>query len=157
MNARAWTPVVVALAVVAVIALVAALAPQSAPTALAAPPAIPTPASVTRPASPGYITFNPFSASAIAADTTSSCFDVGRQSTIDVLYVIDQATTNTVTLTSQWSVNGTTLAGGVDLVANNTADATDIAQLQVFGRYFCLLANVTNANTITITAQAIAK
>lgn len=157
MNTRAWTPIVVALAVVAVIALVAALAPQSAPTALAAPPAIPTPASVTRPASPGYITFNPFATSAITADTTSTCFDVGKQSTVDVLYTIDQGTTNTVTLTSQWSVDGTRLADGVNLVANNTADATDIAQLQVFGRYFCLLANVSNANTITITAQAIAK
>jgi hypothetical protein len=30
-------------------------------------------------------------------------------------------------------------------------------QVQLFGRYFCLLADVSNSNTVTVTAKAIAK
>jgi hypothetical protein len=146
------------LAVLLVALLLASLPGASAP-ATAAPAAIPTPASVTRPSANGnFITFSPFAGTAsIAEDTYSSCYDVGKYSTIDVLYVIDQGTTNTTTLTSYWSIDGTTKAAGVNVVASNAADATDMAQLQVFGRYFCLLANVTNTEAITITAQAIAK
>jgi hypothetical protein len=60
-------------------------------------------------------------------------------------------------LTSKWSVDGTITASGVNVVASNVADATDIAQLQVFGKYFCILADVTNTNPVTVTAQVIAK
>lgn len=123
----------------------------------AAPAAIPTPVSVTRPAGDGYVTFNPFGGSAITADTTSTCFDVGGKSIVDVLYVIDQTDVNTVTLTSKWSIDGVTTVSGINLVASNTADASDMTQLQVFGRYFCVLADVSNTNAVTITAQAIAK
>lgn len=151
---KLWPMAIVALALVAVLVGVSLL-PQAPATA--APAAIPTPASVTRPAQDGYITFNPFSASAVTADSTSTCFDVGNYSVIDALYVIDQGTTNTVTLTSKWSVDGTTTASGINLVASNVADATDMAQLQVFGRYWCVLADVTNANPLTVTVQAIAK
>jgi hypothetical protein len=123
----------------------------------AAPQAIPTPVSVTRPAAENYITFNPFTAAVLDEDTTSTCYDVAAYSVIDALYVIDQTEVNTVTLTAKWSIDGTTLVDGVNLVANNAADASDMTQLQVFGRYFCVLANVTNTNDITITVQAIAK
>lgn len=123
----------------------------------AAPAAIPTPVSVTRPAGDGYVTFNPFSTAAIATDTTSTCFDVGGRSVVDVLYVIDQGEVNTVTLTSKWSIDGVTTVSGVNLVASNAADASDMTQLQVFGRYFCILADVSNTNAVTITAQAMAK
>jgi hypothetical protein len=82
---------------------------------------------------------------------------VGGRSVVDVLYVIDQADVNTVTLTSKWSIDGTTTVSGVNLVASNSADASDMTQLQVFGRYFCILADVANTNAVTITAQAIAK
>lgn len=151
---KLWPLAIVALALVAVLVGVSLL-PQAPATA--APAAIPTPASVTRPAKDGFITFNPFSGSPITADSTSTCFDVGNYSVIDALYVIDQGTTNTVTLTSKWSVDGTTTASGVNLVASNVADATDMTQLQVFGRYFCVLADVGNTNAVTVTVQAIAK
>jgi hypothetical protein len=124
----------------------------------AAPAAIPTPASVTRPAGDGFVTFNPFSGTpSITTDTTSTCFDVGGRSVIDVLYVIDQTDVNTVTLTSKWSIDGTTTVSGINLVAANAADASDMVQLQVFGRYFCILADVSNTNAVAITAHAIAK
>lgn len=125
--------------------------------AAAAPQAVPTPVSVTRPAADNYVTVAPWSATAITADTTSTCYDVARYSVVDVLYSIDQGTVNTTTLTSKWSIDGTTLVSGVNIVASNAADATDMAQLQVFGRYFCVLADVANSNAVTLTVQAIAK
>lgn len=125
--------------------------------AAAAPQAAPTPVSVTRPAADNYVTVAPWSATAITADTTSTCYDVAKYSVIDVLYSIDQTDVNTTTLTSKWSIDGTTLVSGVNIVASNAADATDMAQLQVFGRYFCVLADVANSNAVTLTVQAIAK
>lgn len=125
--------------------------------AAAAPQAVPTPVSVTLPAADNYVTVAPWSATAITADTTSTCYDVARYSVVDVLYSIDQTDVNTVTLTSKWSIDGTTLVSGVNIVASNAADATDMAQLQVFGRYFCVLADVANSNAVTLTLQAIAK
>lgn len=131
----------------------------TSPTALGAPAAGPTPVSVTRPsqASAPYITFTPFNAVALTADTTATCVDIGRYSVGDVLYSIDQADVNTVTLTTKWSIDGTTLATGANVVASNAADATDMQQIQLFGRYLCLLADVTNSNTVTVTAQVIAR
>lgn len=125
--------------------------------ATAAPLAIPTPASVTRPAGDGFVTVAPWTATAITEDTTSSCYDVAKFSVVDVLYSIDQGTVNTTTLTARWSIDGSTLVDGVNIVASNAADATDMQQLQTFGRYFCVLANVTNSNAVTLTVQAIAK
>lgn len=155
-NYRKSTLSVVAALVLFALAL-AAFGGTGGGAAVAAPAAAPTPVSVTRPAGDGYVTVAPFSASAIAADTTSTCYDVAKYSVVDVLYSIDQGTTNTTTLTSKWSIDGTTLVSGVNIVASNAADATDMAQLQVFGRYFCVLANVANAETVTVTVQAIAK
>jgi hypothetical protein len=126
--------------------------------AAAAPLAMPTPVSVSRPAGANdFITFDLFNASAIAADTTSTCVDVGQYGLVDVQYTIDQGTVNTTTLTTKWSVDGGTLISGVNLVASNAADASDMQQAQIFGRYFCILADVTNTNAVTITAKAIAK
>lgn len=129
--------------------------------ATAAPMAIPTPVSVTRPAGDGYITVAPFSAQVLTEDTTSTCYDVAKFSVVDVLYSIDQTivaeTANTTTLTTKWGIDNTTTVAGVNIVASNAADATDMAQVQVFGRYFCVLANVSNSQNVTVTVQAIAK
>lgn len=129
--------------------------------ATAAPAAAPTPVSVTRPAGDGFVSVSPFSAQVIAADTTSSCYDVAKYSVVDVLYSIDQTVlasgANTTTLTTKWSIDGVTTVSGVNVVASNAADATDMQQLQVFGRYFCVLADVSNAQDVTVTVQAIAK
>lgn len=139
-------------------ALALTLVGGSGGAALAAPAAAPTPVSVTRPGGDGsFVTFDLFNAAAIAADTTSTCVDVGRYTIADVQYTIDQGTTNTTTLTTKWSVDGGTLVSGVNVVASNAADATDMQQVQLFGRYFCLFADVSNSNTVTVTAKAIAK
>jgi hypothetical protein len=124
----------------------------------AAPVAGPTPVSVTRPGGDGsFITFDLFNAEVITEDTTSVCVDVGRYVVADVQYTIDQTAVNTTTLTTKFSVDGGTLVSGINLVASNAADATDMQQLQLFGRYFCLLADVANSEVVTVTAKAIAR
>lgn len=127
--------------------------------ATAAPVAAPTPVSVTRPGGGSFITFDLFNGAALTADTTSACVDIGRYNVADVVYSFDQGAgvPNTTTLTTKFSVDGGTLVSGVNVVASNTADATDMQQVQLFGRYFCLLADVSNSNTVTVTAKAIAK
>lgn len=159
MQTRKYVPIVAALVLVFTLLLGLSLVPQQP--AAAAPAAAPTPVSVTRPGADGFITFAPFSTQVITADASSPCFDVGAYSVVDVLFNIDQtivaAAANTVTLTTKWGIDSTTLASGVNLVASNAADAVDMQQAQVFGRYFCVLADVTNSNAVTITAQAIAK
>ena len=126
--------------------------------ATAAPAAAPTPVSVTRPGGDGsFITFDLFNSTVITADTNSTCVDVGRFAIADVQYTIDQGTTNTTTLTTRFSVDGGTLVSGVNVVASNAADATDMQQVQLFGRYFCLLADVSNTSSVTVTAKFLAK
>ncbi len=122
--------------------------------AMAAPEAAPTPVSITRPGGDGsFVTFDLFNTRVITSDTTSACVDIGKYSIADVQYTIDQGTTNTTTLTTKFSVDGGTLVSGVNVVASNAADATNMQQVQLFGRYICLLADVSNSNSVTVTAR----
>ena len=125
--------------------------------AVAAPAMAPTPAPVTRPSSPGYAIYTLFNARSISSTTTSTCYDVGRHSTVDALFVIDQGTVNTVTLHSMWSIDGTTLITGAAIASAVAVDTSDMQQLQVFGRYFCVRAAVANTHTVVVTVQGMAK
>lgn len=131
------------------------LAPQG--DVQAAPQAAPTPVSVTRPAGDGVQVIEVWDAVAIAADTTATCVDIGAASVIDAQYLIDQTDVNTVTLTTQWSINGELITDGADVVASNAADASELVQVQAFGRYICPKADVANTSTVTVTLYLIAK
>lgn len=134
------------------------LASTNGPQQAAAAPALaPTPVAVTRPPLSGYDIRTPFNAQSIISTTTSTCYDVARAATVDAVYVIDQGTTNTVTLYSMWSIDGSTLVTGTALASSIAADTTDMAQVQVFGRYFCVRATVANTNSVAVTVQTIAK
>lgn len=148
------------IAILVVVGLIfgAMLGLMTGPAAEAAPMAAPTPVSVTRPnAVQPWRSFTPWNATTFTADTNSTCYEIADFSLADIQYTIDQGTTNTTTITMRWSNDGTTLVSGVNLVASNTADVTDMQQVQLFGRYMCLLADVTNSNTITITAKVLVK
>lgn len=131
------------------------LAPQG--DVMAAPQAAPTPVSVTRPAGAGAQIIEVWDAVPITADTTATCVDIGAASVIDAQYQIDQTDVNTVTLTTQWSINGELITDGVDIVASNAADASEMVQVQAFGRYICAKADVANTNTVTVTLYLAAK
>lgn len=131
------------------------LAPQG--NVQAAPQAAPTPVGVTRPAGGEVQIFEVWDAVAIAADTTATCVDIGAASVLDAQYQIDQTDVNTVTITTQWSINGELITDGADIVASNAADASEMVQVQAFGRYLCAKADVANTNPVTVTLYVAAK
>lgn len=158
MSKRTIFSIVTALVLVAM--LLTSIGAAFTPMAQGAPLAGPTPVSVTRPAASEknpWITITPFNATVLTADTTATCADVANFNVADVLYSIDQTDVNTITLTTKWSIDGTITATGVNVVAANAADATDMQQVQLFGRYLCVLADVTNSNPVTVTVQVMAR
>lgn len=144
------------LGVLVAVLLLAGVATVLAP-ASGAPAAIPTPAAVTRPASSGFTVYTPFNGQTYTTTTTSSCVDVVRASVVDVVYVIDQTTTNTTTLTALWSIDGSTLVTGTAIASAVAVDTTDMQQLVVFGRYLCVRATTANTNSVVATVQVLAK
>jgi hypothetical protein len=125
-------------------------------TVTAAPPAMPTPDSASRQGkTPRDAIF--FSARALAADTRSDCIESAGYDLMDIQYTVDQSTTNTITLKIQMSNDLVTYIDGLSAVSANAADASDMKQFQLFGRWTCINADVANANVITITARALFK
>ena len=134
------------------------LAGMAMPVAQAAPLAAPTPVSVTRPENArGPLLLKPFNNTVLTADTTATCQDIGDYSIADVIYQVDQGTTNTITLTPKWSNDGSLLALGAAAVSANAADATEAIQIPLYGKYLCLYADVTNANPVTVTFEVLLK
>ena len=142
---------------VLVLALVFGVLFQPQAAVQAAPQAAPTPVSVTRPAGDGVQGCEVWDGEPITEDTTADCVDIGAASVIDAQYQIDQGTTNTVTVTSQWSINGELVTDGADFATSNAADASDMVQVQAFGRYICPKADVANSNAVTVTLYLVAK
>lgn len=126
--------------------------------ATAAPPAAPTPITMNaREADPRIANFWGIDEVSVAASGRSSCFDLSGYNNIDLFYKIDQTTTNTVTLKLQYSNDLVTYVDGINVVADNAADANALAPFPVFGRYTCVYATVTNTNTLGITVIGVAK
>jgi hypothetical protein len=146
----AWT-VIVAVTLLAIFAL-----SFGAPSSQAAPLAAPTPVAITpKNAAPEFPVF--FNAKALTADTRSSCFEVPDYAAIDLMTIIDQGTTNTVTLKLQHSNDNINFADGLTAVAANEADATAMQQFLIYGRWTCIYADVINTNTVTVTVQGVVK
>ncbi len=126
----------------------------------AAPAAAPTPvAAVQRSPAPEFPQF--FRTKVITEDTRSDCFEVPDYAVVDLQYLIDQTAVagapNTTTLTLQFTNDLVTYVDGVNVVAANAADASDMQQFQLFGRHTCVYANVTNSNPVTVTALGVVK
>jgi hypothetical protein len=135
--------------------LIAVFVPMPAPVS-GAPAAAPTP--ITADASgavPQVVEF--FNARAITADTTSPCIDLSAYTKADFYYNIDHGTTNTTTLTLRFGNSSSALVDGINLKASSTSDEASLNQFQLFGRDTCVLANVANGNTITITVNALVR
>lgn len=105
--------------------------------------------------------------SSITSDTRvcqeTSSFDVG-----DLQYLITQTGINTVTVSQQYSNNasGSTWTGGnyvtgASFLSGTPVPAstpfTNMQQTALFGRYNCLLVDVTNATPISVYASMMAK
>lgn len=94
---------------------------------------------------------------AITSDRRSTCVESAGFSIADIQYNIDQGTTNTTTLTLQFTNDKVTYSNGVNVVASNAADASDLQPFALYGRYVCLYADVTNSNAVTVTAIGVLK
>ena len=64
---------------------------------------------------------------------------------------------NTTTLKIQYSNDGANWADGATIVSNNAADATDMVQLNNYGRYTRVYATLSGSDPVTITVLAVAK
>jgi hypothetical protein len=126
----------------------------------AAPPAIITPVSVPGDrAGASTAALSTFcNAKSFTADgRCTSVWAAMQYSVVDLQYVIDQGTVNTVTLKLQFSNDGVNWTDGATLVSGNAADANNLAQYAVYGRYVNVYADVANTNPVTITIIGVGK
>ena len=151
-NARVWVGVAL---VVALVCLVGLSVSMGAGPALAAPQAIPTPVSVTPGnGAPQVATF--WRAAPLTASGAGTEAIIAGEK-VDLQWVIDQTAVNTVTLKLQFSNDSTNWVDGATFVTSNAADAGDMQQYAVFGRYLRAYATVTNSNPVTVTVIGVVK
>lgn len=87
----------------------------------------------------------------ITQSGASTAFVLADAEALDIQYVIDQGTVNTVTLKLQFSNDNANWTDGVNVVASNAADATNLLQFNNFGYYTRLYATVSNTSPLTLT------
>lgn len=139
-----------------VVALVVLALFMPAPSMQAAPAAAPTPAaSGFASRAPTELTWS--SGVATTADGGSTALQVAGYTVADIQYVIDQGTTNTVTLKLQFSNDNVNWTDGATLVTDNAADAAALSQQAVFGKWARVYKDVTNTNPVTVTVIGILK
>lgn len=133
-----------------------ALLPTYAPVS-ASPNLAPTPvANLPGDSSATVINFQP--ALTITSDTnTRSSLDLANFEYVDISYTTDHDTANPITMTVQYSNDGTNWVDGLALVSDNGADATDITRVPIFGRYVRIKQDVENSNDIGVTLIGVAK
>jgi len=124
------------------------------------PLAAPTPVCVSAAAAAaGEAVF--FSTSVLTDDTYSARVPVAAFQRTDIQHVLDQtviaAAANTTTLTIQFSNDGVNWTDGAALVSSNSADAALLQQVNVFGKYARVKADLTNNNPLTVTVIGVLK
>jgi hypothetical protein len=125
------------------------------PAAVAGPAAIPTPVSITPGnGAPQLVTL--FNANVSTADSSGAAAVIAGEK-VDLQWLIDQTAVNTVTLKLQFSNNGVNWIDGATFVTNNAADAGDMQQYALFGRYLRAHADVSNSNPVTVTVIGLVK
>lgn len=156
---RSKTPFIAVIAIAIVAFALLSVFMNSADPAQAAPLAAPTPVSVNH---AGTFADVPvfFQTKVITADGGSTVQNVQNHQVMDLQWVVDQTlltTMNTTTLKIQFSNDGVSWIDGATFATNNVADANDMQQYAVFGRYVRVYADVANTNPLTVTAIGVAK
>jgi hypothetical protein len=155
---RAWPVVLsVILALVLVVSAIGAIRSRAAPLPIPTPVSNPS-GRISSATGPRY-PINFFKDQPVTADLRGAPVSLSEYNILDIQFVIDQVITtpNTVTLKVQYSNDGVNWVSGANLVADNAADATDLIQLNNYGRYTAIYADVTNTETITVSVIAVAK
>lgn len=143
-------------AVFAAFVLVTALILTPASTDLqAAPFAAPTPKAYDNSNADPFVT-NYFISSTITADT-EICKDLSHYDDIDLHYLINQNTVNTVTLKMRHGNLPAARVDGESIVSANAADAQALVNKPLFGKWNCVNVDVTNSNPLTLSVTGVAK
>lgn len=120
--------------------------------AQAAPPAIPTPVSVNYSNDKISTPIQFFANDTVLTQTTNSpSFVLGEAELLDIHYSIDQTDVNTMTITLQFSNDGTNWVNGLPVLTANAADAADLRQFQNFGYRTRVNVALSNTNPVTFT------
>jgi hypothetical protein len=133
------------------LALLAVLAFVPVPNVSGAPAAQITPVAVTNPLKgevAGVMRY--FNTVAVTADTRV-CQDLGAYRVADIQYIADHGTSNPVTITLQHSNNNSNFTNGQRIVVNSTADGNALNRYDLYGKFSCVFADVTNSNSLTLT------
>lgn len=126
------------------------------PTAQAGPLAAPTPVvSGYSAKAPTELTW--WDATAVTEDGGSTALVVSQWQATDIQYVIDQGTTNTVTLKLQFSNDNVNWTDGATIASAIAADGSVLSQQAVFGKFARVYADVANTNPVTLTVLGILK
>lgn len=155
----------IVISIVAIAVLVALLAPlhygKPATAAPAAAPAFaPTPvAGVVRGGNASPPKYGVFlgGTTVITADMRTGCIPTSGYDLVDLQWKMDQGTPNTTTLTLHYTNDQVTFDVGPAIVAANAADANDMQQFALFGRFVCVDVNATNSNGFTPTITGLFK
>lgn len=97
-----------------------------------------------------------FNRTAIRADTRV-CKDLREFRTVDMQYIVDEGTVNTATLKLQFTNNGTTFVDGTVFATAVAVDTSGLGSYPLVGIQACVFIDVTNANTVTLTAIGLGK
>lgn len=117
----------------------------------AAPAAAVTPVGVEDPIVGGVAgVMRYFNTVAITADTRI-CQDLSTYRVADIQYIADHGTSNPVTITLQHSNNNSNFTTGQSIAVNSTADGNALNRFDLYGKYNCVYADVTNSNSLTLT------
>lgn len=98
----------------------------------------------------------------ITADVRLGCIDTKVANKLDVYVNLTTGVVNTATVTLQHintnpNAAGAAFADGPDVAAAVVTDTVAMQQVQAFGAWSCVFVDVTNANAITLTANALVK
>lgn len=150
-----WFLAALSAAVIALVALVASMPSVDYSSVQAAQLLAPTPIAYANSGGTTKVA-EFFNRTPIRADTRV-CKDLREFKTADVQYVIDEGTVNTVTVKLQFTINGLNYVDGTAFATAAVADATGLGSYPIVGMQTCVFVDVSNANTVTITAIGIAK
>ena len=158
MKMKTYAPWIASLVLLASLFALVVMTPVQA--ANPGPLEAPTPvAAVQRSAAPEFPTF--WSARVLTASERSACFEVPDYAVVDLHTIVDQtivaAAANTTTIKLQFSNDNSNFVDGVTVVNANAADAGDLQQFQLFGRWACVYATVSNSNPVTVTVLGVVK
>lgn len=154
MNKAKYPVIVVVMTLVLMVAFIATLGGNGAS---AAPSLIPTPVSVSSRGTSLAKDVMLYDASVMTTAVASNAQGVAEHEIIDLQWLIDQTDVNTATIKLQFSNDGTNWVDGATAVSSNAADAGDMQQFALFGKFVRAHTTLANTNPVTITLIGVAK